>query len=303
VSKAETLRALRLTVGAARLARAGRRTWRMSRTGLHLLVGLLAALLPRGPRRVAMRWWVHRLAHILRLHVHVRGPRPTRATLLVTNHISWLDIPALLSVVDADFVAKHDISRWPAIGMLAARVGTIFLRRGARDAAKTTADQMTARLAQRRSVIFFPEATTSDGRGVRKFYARLYQAGIRAYARVQAVAIRYPRLDGPHGVAPFIDDDELLGHMWRLLGEPHIDVELRFCAPLLPDADRRTLATRTRTQICAALDISPALAGPRSAKFRFRRQPRRHQSDTAALASLSPPDSVVVLRRAQHERI
>jgi 1-acyl-sn-glycerol-3-phosphate acyltransferase len=285
MSSIETLPAPRLTVSATRFVRAGRRCWRLAWIVLHLLAGVAAAqILLLGPNAplpraqvqrmqgAVVRWWVRGLSRILHLDVRVRGPLPTRTSLLVTNHVSWLDIPALLTAFDAAFVAKQDVVRWPLIGGLAVRAGTIFLARGQRNAAKHTADGMTWRLAQRRHVILFPEATTSDGRGVRRFYARLYQAAVRTHSRIQAVAIRYPNLDGPQGAAPFIDDDELVSHLWRLLGEKRIVAELHFCDPILPDADRRTLADRTRHQICAALGIEPQLSQPLSAKLRFPRQ-------------------------------
>lgn len=289
MSTLEVLPASRLTVGAARMVRACRRSWRLARAALHLLAGIFAAqilllgpsaLVPRAllqrVQLAVVRWWVCTLCRILHLDLRVSGALPTRPTLLVTNHVSWLDIPALLSVLDASFVAKRDVVHWPVIGTLAARVGTIFLARGQRNAAKTTADVMTWRLAQRRHVILFPEATTSDGHGVRRFYARLYQAAVRTHSRIQAVALRYPGLDGPQGTAPFIDDDELFGHLWRLLGEKRIVAELRFCDPIPPDADRRTLANRTRHQICAALGFETTLSRPLSAKLRFpRQQPTR----------------------------
>jgi 1-acyl-sn-glycerol-3-phosphate acyltransferase len=289
MSSVETLPAPRLTVGATRLWRTGRRLVRMSRIVLHLLLGLLVAqLLLLDPRALGMhlrvrklqrdliRRWARALCRILNLRVRQHGPLPTRTSLLVTNHVSWLDIPALLSLVEADFVAKSDVLRWPLIGTLAARAGTVFLARGQRNAARTTADGMTSRLAQRRHVLFFPEATTGDGRGVRKFYARLYQAAIRTHSHVQACAIRYPGLDGAHGPAPFIDNDELVPHMWRLLGEKEISVELHFCEPMLPLGDRRSLANRTRAQICAALGVDANEHQALTGKMRFpRAQPLR----------------------------
>lgn len=282
MSSVEILPSPRLTIGVTRIVRTLRRGWRLACVALHLVAGAIAAqMLMIGPharlsrapmQRAVVRWWVLKLCRILNLDVRVRGTLPRRASLLVTNHVSWLDIPALLTVLDADFVAKRDVVCWPVIGAMATRIGTIFLARGQRNAAQTTADGMTWRLAQRRNVILFPEATTSDGRGVRKFYARLYQAAIRTHSRVQAVAIRYPELDGPQGAAPFIDNDELVGHLWRLLGEKRIVAELHFCDPLVPDTDRRSLANRTRRQICDALGLKADNVVAMSGKMRFPRQ-------------------------------
>jgi 1-acyl-sn-glycerol-3-phosphate acyltransferase len=189
--------------------------------------------------------------------------------LYAANHISWLDIPCLRAAVDASFVSKEDVRRWPVIGRLAECAGTIFLRRGERDASAHTADHMTWALAQQHPVIVFPEGTTTDGRSVRQFHARLYQAAVRTQGYVQAVAIQYTlpvnaesrlrrrntdRVEGLNPLVPFLDDDTLARHLWELLGEDHVHARLSFCQPLAAhELVRRELAERTRGQILAVL--------------------------------------------------
>lgn len=231
----------------------------------HVVIGVAAthtllrgsrALAPRTARqRAVVRWWMRRLCNILGMRVRIDGSRPDRGTLLAANHISWLDIPAVMSTIDVDFVSKREVSRWPLVGTMAARAGTIFIARGDRAAAAATADLMAARLLQPYNVIVFPEGTTTDGSSVRRFHARLYQAAIQTDAPVQALAIRYPGEDGPHGVAPFVGDVSLVSHVWRLLARKRFTVELKFCKPLTSIADRRALAQRTQAQICQTLGL------------------------------------------------
>lgn len=250
-----------------------RRLWRLGRLITYVVVGVLIAhgvfgvLVLTGVdqkkclRRALVRWWNQGVLRTLNVHLHLEGQIATGAVLYTPNHISWLDIPCLRSVVDAVFVAKEDVHRWPVIGRLSKRAGTIFLKRGGHNASNETAEHMTWSLARHQSVIVFPEGTTSEGRTVRYFYGRLYQSVVRTRGEVQAVAIAYPHADGTHPHVPFTGDDDLVRHLWRLLKEDKIDARLVFCPPL-PAAgqERRALAARTRVQVLETLGMMPGAA-------------------------------------------
>jgi 1-acyl-sn-glycerol-3-phosphate acyltransferase len=254
-----------------------RRVLRFARLLAHVLTGAVLAhtLLPllmrleHDPRRAPalVRWWNRRLARILNLQLILEGEISRRPTLFVANHVSWLDIPCLRAVLDVAFVSKEEVRRWPVVGGMATRAGTIFFARGNSDATALTADRMTWTLTQRRHLLIFPEGTTSDGRGLRHFHARLYQAAVRTRACVQAVALSYPHADGVHPAAPFIDDDNLARHLWTLLAEDHLTVKIAFCPPLpATGQERRALANRTRAQIETALGFD-ALAGAHATRL------------------------------------
>jgi 1-acyl-sn-glycerol-3-phosphate acyltransferase len=252
----------------ARILAEGSRLARAARLIAHVGLGMLIAHVvipftirrskdrPSSLARRLTRRWMQDLCRLLGLRVEIEGTVCPGPVLFVANHISWLDIPALRAAVDADFVSKHEVLDWPAIGRMASRVGTIFLKRGAPKAAFVAADRMTWALTQGRSLIVFPEGTTTDGRTVRHFHARLYQAAIRTRTRVQPVAIAYPHAAGTNPLAPFIGDKDLIGHLWGLLGQKEMGVKLHFCPPIvaLSTARRRTLADHTRERIVQALD-------------------------------------------------
>lgn len=252
---------------AAAAARELRRSVRLIRIVLHLLRGVLIAhtLLGWGSRCSggAARWraavaqhWSRGLCRILNLRISVRGERGSAPTLFVANHLSWLDIPCLSAALGADFVAKDEVARWPLIGAMARRAGTMFLRRGDRLATEAISDQMTWLLKRGRNVVLFPEGTTSDGRTLGRFHSRLYQAALRTQAQVQAVAVSYPHASGVHPAAPFIGDDNLARHLWTLLAEPSLDVTLTFCPALtVAGGPRRVVAEYTRAQILSALGL------------------------------------------------
>ncbi len=250
-----------------------RRLWRLTILVAHVLVGVVIAHGVFGMltlagidrdqrrRRALVRWWNHGVLRVLNVRLNLEGQIATGAVLYTANHISWLDIPCLRAVVDAAFVAKDEVRRWPVIGRLSELAGTIFLKRGGLNASNETAEHMTWSLARRRPVLVFTEGTTSTGRTVRYFYGRLYQSAVRTQGVVQAVAIAYPHVSGVHPHVPFVGDDGLVSHLWRLLKADRIDARLVFCAPL-PAArqERRALAARSRVQILETLDLMPGTA-------------------------------------------
>ncbi len=247
------------------------RALRALRVGLHVTNGVwiaylgFAALRLSGfdrdgaRRRRLVRWWMRHLLHILNVELRVSGAAPVHGALIAANHISWLDIPVLGALLEAGFVSKQEVRTWPIVGGLAARAGTIFLARGARDTVTLAADHLTWTLHQGRAAIIFPEGTTTDGGNVRRFHARLFQAAVRTRAPVQAVALSYPCAHdarAAHPAVPFVGDTDLITHLWRLLGEERLVAQLHFCAPLVAvGRARRALAEQSRTQVAQALGL------------------------------------------------
>ncbi len=206
-------------------------------------------------QRVLVQWWARKACRILNLQISSEGTRSTQPTLFVANHISWLDIPCLLSQLDAVCVSKHEVKHWPLIGRMAMHAGTVFIRRG-EHAAADVAEQMARTLTNHRSIVLFPEGTSTSGETVRTFHSRLYQAAIHTHSMVQAVALAYPHAAGVNPVAPFVGDVTLFQHLWRVAGEPAMEVKLTFCTPLPTTSGRRTLAADTHSQIMFALKKS-----------------------------------------------
>lgn len=263
------------------VTRVVRRAGRAINVALHVLTGALIVhgLLPvcerwsskhaERKRRAMVQWWARRLCRLFRLQLRIRGTPAAGPALYVVNHVSWLDIPCLLALIEATFVAKQEVARWPVIGGLAAQVDTIFLPRG-EGQTPAVAERMMWHLARRCSVILFPEGTTTDGATVRPFHSRLFQAAIRTGTPVQPVAIRYTDGTDASRVAPFIGDDDLLRHIWRLLGEERLVAHVHICPARIPGPDRRALARQTRAQVCAALGVETEEA-PALARARFGR--------------------------------
>jgi 1-acyl-sn-glycerol-3-phosphate acyltransferase len=105
----------------------------------------------------------------------------------------------------------------------------------------------------------FPEGTSTSGATVRRFHPRLFQAAILAGCPVQAIALRYPQAGGINLAVPFVGDDELLPHLWRLLGETDLVAELQFGAVRFPPhPSRDALARQTHAEISTLAAVSVA---------------------------------------------
>ncbi len=242
------------------------KTWKLLRLTEHLLSGALIGIGLTALRRMGLdesrvartvQWWHARACRILGLRLQVSGAPCPGAHLLVANHISWLDVPVIGALLPTVFVSKAEVSRWPLIGWMAGMAGTLFIERGQHQALEIR-EQIRQQLAAGRSILFFPEGTTSDGSEVRRFHPRLLGAVQDGPAGLQPIALEYPRVKDRVSVAPFIGDDTFPHHLGQVLGENEIVVRVRFLDALdAASLERKVLATQARDAIRSALGMGP----------------------------------------------
>lgn len=122
-------------------------------------------------------------------------PVPQHHGLWVSNHVSWMDIPVVGSVSPAFFLSKAEIGEWPVFGKLAQAAGTVFIERGSGDTG-SVATQIASFLNEGFSVIFFPEATTTDGTKIKRIHGTLLQAAIDTGVPIQPLVLCYVNKDG-----------------------------------------------------------------------------------------------------------
>ena len=146
---------------------------------------------PNNPKNTRYVQYVcRRLCEVFNIEVQVHGTIPHEPALWVSNHISWLDIAVLGSGARIFFLAKAEVEKWPILGNLAKGGGTLFIKRGSGDSERIR-EQIAGFLKQDIPVLFFPEATTTDGRQVKKVHGRLLGAAIEAQRPVQVCVICY----------------------------------------------------------------------------------------------------------------
>lgn len=233
----------------------------MLRLFLHLLKGLVIMrfLAPRmSATRLGLfkqRWSMQMLA-MLGVRLHAQSVvLPTRA-LIVSNHISWLDIFVINAVTQTHFVCKDDIRKWPCIGWLVASTGTIFIARSNRKDAARTANALSDRLQQDERVAFFPEGTTTNGSELLPFTAALFDAAGPAQASVVPMSLRYLDEQGQRSLTPAYDGDvSFMESLRAIVKAPGVWAELRALTPLPTGLGRREYAAKTRQLIANDLGM------------------------------------------------
>ena len=186
----------------------------------------------------------------LGVHYRVEGRPPTHG-LVVSNHLSYIDILVLAAAMPCFFVAKMEIGGWPFFGKAARSNGTIFVDRGSLSSAMSVAEQMTERLKLpiQVPVLLFPEGTSTDGSQVIRFHSRLIDPATSIGAPITTAAIRYV-IDG--GVEErelcWYGDESFATHLWKVLGTAGFSAEVRFGEPRVY-TDRRIAADETRAEI------------------------------------------------------
>lgn len=234
--------------------------FKLSRTVLHLLRGWWIIwrhfpALDSAQRERHVQLWAAQMLQIFGIRLVRRGHALARGpVLLVANHISWLDILVMHASGYCRFISKADVRRWPLVGVMADRAGTLFIERESRRDAHRLVHHMVERLQAGEVLAVFPEGTTGDGLELKPFHANLIQAAISAQAPVQPVALRF--IDGRTGElshAPrFIGDDTLLSSVLKTLRARHLQAEVTVGEPEHHGGrDRRTWAQQLRERVHA----------------------------------------------------
>ena len=224
--------------------------------GVAASMGILA----RDRQAMVVRTWFRALLRSCGVRLVVRGdqvmsePGPM-GTLVAANHVSWLDIPAVLAVEPVRVLAKTDVRTWPVLGVLAARAGTVFIDRRRLRRLPATVAEIAAALRRGESVLVFPEGSTWCGRTQGRFYPATLQSAIDAGVAVRPVAVRYHLQDGtPTTVAAFVGDDTLLAAVWRVVATRGLAVEVEIGQPLsTQDETRQSLATQVAATVNATV--------------------------------------------------
>jgi 1-acyl-sn-glycerol-3-phosphate acyltransferase len=154
------------------------------------------------------------------------------------------------------FVAKAEIGRWPLVGWLASRAGTIYHQRGSGHSLAAVMERMVVRLREGKPVAVFPEGGTGAGDRVRTFHARIFQVAVDAQVPVQPVALLYGNDHRQDAAVAFGPGESFLANFLRVLGGPGMVAEVHFCAPVDNDAEgRRRTAEAARERIVEALGL------------------------------------------------
>ncbi len=230
------------------------------------MVALAFPLVAHERRQALRRRWSCQLLEIVNVRLDLSGMAPTEGSMLVANHVSWLDIYAITAIRPAAFVSKAELRNWPLIGWLAAKTGTIFVHRGSRLHVRAINDEIGKVLLSGGNVTVFPEGTTTDGTHILHFHASLLQPAISGGRPVQPLALAYLGLDGqPSDAAAYAGDTSLWQSLRMIARQPGLTLRIDVTPPLpTGGSDRRAIAALARAAIALRLGISLDQTGRQS---------------------------------------
>jgi len=207
------------------------------------------------------QWWSGHILAAFNITLKTRGQIPGQQqqhVMFVANHISWVDIFAINSVLPVRFIAKSEIRHWPVIGFLATRANTLFIQREKRHHANRMNQQISHSLQLGDNLCLFPEGTTTNGHQVHPFKPSLFQAAIDAKTIVWPIAIRYLNTaDGKTDMRmAYADDTSLLDSLKAILTIPQPNVEIFFLPPIGTSSitNRQMLANASREEMIKVLE-------------------------------------------------
>ena len=234
--------------------------WALIGFRLLLMVIALAVLTPLHLvwRAVgAGRWWprvfLSAIGAIAGLHLRIEG-KPASGALLLANHVSWLDIPALAHATGSAFVAHDGLAAFPLIKWLCEMNDTVFVARHDRASIARQVQQVRAAMDRRGSLTLFPEGTTSDGTGLLPFKSSLLSAldPLPEGVAVQPVLLAY---EDAARIA-WVGEEHGIDNFKRVLARLRpIRLTLVFLPPLAGAAlaDRKAISAAARKEIAAAM--------------------------------------------------
>lgn len=243
------------------------RAYRIIRLALHILIGLATVslifpLIGATQKLKLIQWWHQSLLAILNITLMCYGApsHALRHTLVLANHVSWLDIHALNSVLSLQFIAKADIRAWPIFGYLAKSAHVLFVDRTKRKDATRVIHIAAERLNEGSNLCLFPEGTTTDGTHVLPFKSSLVEAAMLANATILPVAIFYPKPDGSVNTdMAYAGETTMKQSLQRILQQQNSLIELHFLTPIATETLQDDVQHRREVTLKAEHEIKQKL--------------------------------------------
>lgn len=220
--------------------------------------------------------WYHRqVCKIIGVRITIEGKiAESQGVLIISNHVSWLDICVLSAVAPVSFVAKQEVSTWPFVSWLAKLQRSVFVDRTRRNQVGNKANEIVRRLEAGDHIVLFAEGTSSDGNGVVPFRTALFAAAkptgghkMGSNVSAQTLALTYTKVFGlPMGrrgrpQIAWYGDMDMASHAWKLLGLGPLDAHIRIGPPVPLDdfPDRKALARYAEEKV--RKDVAELLRG------------------------------------------
>jgi 1-acyl-sn-glycerol-3-phosphate acyltransferase len=192
-------------------------------------------------------------------HIRLTGLEPwSLGRLVLSNHVSWIDVFAINAATPCRFVAKAEIGRWPLLGAMVSRSGTLYIERGRRHAVASMNHKVREHLKAGESVAVFPEGTTTDGATLLPFHSNLLASAVEIGAPMWPIAIRYTDGGRRTDAAAFIGEMGLFTSLGKILAAHDLEIRITVlpAIPVEAHGNRHAVARAARAAIAEALGVA-----------------------------------------------
>jgi len=229
----------------------------------HLLLALILCIamivLPKNIHHLLIQYWAKRLLRILKIKITLNGEAlkllSKDSYLIVSNHISWLDIPVIFSLKPVTFISASDVKTWPIIGMLAKISGAIFVDRNRKSNLPDVIQAMNHHfLNEKQSICIFPEGITSNGYQVLPFKSSLFQSAFESDKLLLPLSIKYKENKVLTNCTSFHGSTTLLQSFKRVAKSNQIEVILHIGHPVKPSQSRKDLSLKLQEAIALKIN-------------------------------------------------
>ncbi len=203
-------------------------------------------------RQLIFRIWARVFVKVSGMKIEVIGERPTPPFFLVSNHLSYADIPALRSVIETVFVAKDDIESWIFAGKIVDDMGNIFIDRENRRDIPRAGSNILEKLNEGEGVIIFPEGTSTKGEKVLPFNSSFFEFAARTDLPIHYASITYQIESDEKKASEYVcwgEDVNFIEHLWRFSQLREFKAIINFGYQPIVKPDRKELAKELWTKV------------------------------------------------------
>lgn len=197
-------------------------------------------------RNLYMRFWSRSVAKILSITFHITGTPPKAPFILVSNHLSYIDIIPMFMNMDCTFVAKKAVESWPLLGPMVKHTGVIFVDRSIKRDVTRVNKLLSKSLNKHQGIVLFPEGTTTGGDRVLPFRSSLLNYPASASIPVHYSVLQYKtsESDPPADETVCFYDarDPFHKHVFKLAGNKKIECRVVYSEKTIKATDRKELA-------------------------------------------------------------